>query len=432
MLTYRLVLTFAAPLFALLLAVRWLRGPESWADLRERLGLGGEGAAPCGTVLWLHGASNGELTSARDLIETLLQTDPSLGLVVTSNTLTGRDMVRNWHHERVEARIAPLDYRACLTAFLCRHRPTALVVLEGDLWPNRMVLAGEWGLPVALVSARISDKSAQKWRRRSGIAKAMFSAVRLFSAQDAASEQKYRDLGLPPEVIVPPLTLKASVRLAEPDPTLMAHYGQVFSRGETLLAASTHDGEEAQVIAAFQQAMRERPDLKMILAPRHPARGAEVAALLRQSGLSFRTRSAGDAPDRSAEVYLADTLGEMPLWYALAGQCFVGGSLVPKGGHTPFEPAQFDCAILHGPDLRNFAEPYAALDAAGGAISVNDAEELGRAVAALTDGTRAAMTVAARHALSAQGGSSLEHLVEQILRLATPAQRDRNGRPPEI
>ncbi|WP_116131967.1 3-deoxy-D-manno-octulosonic acid transferase [Tropicimonas sp. IMCC34043] len=399
MFRYRLLLTLLSPVLALWLALRLLRGREGLTDLYERLGGGGSVAPAGGPVLWLHGASNGELTSARTLIETLIARDHALRLVITANNPTGRDMVRGWGLPRVAACLAPLDFRACLRRFLARTTPRALLLLEGDLWPNRMVMAAARGLPVILVSARISTRSAAQWRHMPGAMQAMLGAVTLLSPQDAASAERFRALGLPDASLGPQLSLKSTVALPAPDAAALADLAALLPRADTVLAASTHAGEEAQVIAAFRTAQAERPRLKLILAIRHPARSDEVAALLRDAGLGFSTRSRGEAPGPGTPVYLADTLGEMPLWYTLAGQCFVGGSLVDKGGHTPFEPAQFGCAILHGPHVGNFTESYASLDAMDGAIAVADADGLARALAALDAPRRGRMAENATAAL---------------------------------
>ncbi|MDV7143128.1 glycosyltransferase N-terminal domain-containing protein [Tropicimonas sp. TH_r6] len=413
MLLYRFLLTLLAPVFAALLLLRRLKKRENRSDLGERLGrvkpLSGDA-----TILWLHGASNGELTSARELIEALLRRNPRLRIHITANTVTGRDMARSWRLPRVTASLAPLDFRACLHLFLARIRPDAFLLLEGDLWPNRFAMAAARGLPVAMVSARISAGSFKKWCRLGGLAAQMIRAVTLLSAQDAASEARFRALGLPEAVLLPRLTLKSSVLMPPPGADQLAPFQSVFDRAETLLAASTHAGEEEQVLAAFQAARATRPNLRLILAPRHVPRSDEVAALLAASGLRYRRRSTGDLPDADCAVYLADTMGEMALWYALAGQCFVGGSLVDKGGHTPFEPAQFDCAILHGPFLSNFAEPFDALAQARGALAVADAEALGTALATLDGPTRAHLTRAARTALALDETGGMTDLLEQL------------------
>lgn len=421
MFAYRLLLTFLAPVVAIWLALRLVRGRERWSDLRERLGR--IDRAPDGPRLWLHGASNGELTSARGLIEALLAHRPDVQITVTANSLTGRDMVRGWSLPRLSAYLAPLDYRVCLSRFLACQRPMGLVLIEGDLWPNRFVLPARRGLPVAMVSARISERSFRIWRRLGGPAHAMMQATRFLSAQDEASEERFLALGLPRTALQPRRTLKSAVLLPPPEPDALAPFRAIYDREETLLAASTHAGEEAQVISAFTAARATRPGLKMILAPRHAKRSAEVAALLGASGLAFATRSAGEMPGPDTEVYLADTLGEMPLWYALAGFCFVGGSLVDKGGHTPFEPAQFDCAILHGPYLSNFAEPFAALAEAGGAVQAEDAESLGAAIAGLDAPRRAVMAQAAREALALDDTAAFAPLLDGLDALFDSAER---------
>ncbi len=418
MLLYRLVLTFLALPIALWLGLRVLRGQETRHDLRERLGLDGPAAPPDGPLLWLHGASNGELTSARDLIETLLKRDPALRMVVTANSVTGRNMVSGWRLPRLRARLAPLDYRICLQRFMVGHPPAAVLLLEGDLWPNRFAMAANQRVPVFMLSARISGKSFGMWQRLGGLASGMLGAVRLLSAQDEASERRFLDLGLRPDAIGPRLTLKSTVSLAAPDANLVADLARVFDRADTFLAASTHDGEEPQVIAAFLAARAQRPDMKMILAPRHPKRGPEVAKLLSDAGLRACTRSAAEVPDPETDVYLVDTLGEMALWYALSGPCFVGGSLVDRGGHTPYEPAQFGCAILHGPHLSNFAEQYAALDAGQAAIRTESADALGHALAKMSVEQQRALATAAKTVLSSPVSAQLNALIDAMAHAA--------------
>jgi 3-deoxy-D-manno-octulosonic-acid transferase len=215
----------------------------------------------------------------------------------------------------------------------------------------------------------------------------------------------------------------------KPDPQNIDKYSKFFDRPETLLAASTHAGEEEQVLAGFIAARRTRPALRMILAPRHPRRSAEVAEVLRAAGLSFRTRSNDEDPDPATDVYLADTLGEMPLWYSLAGQCFVGGSLVSKGGHTPYEPAQFGCAILHGPSLQNFEDQYHRLAAMDGAILTPDATALGGALAGLDAERRSELARNAARALDL-GGQSLDPLLTALAESAGLAELRTTVGPP--
>jgi 3-deoxy-D-manno-octulosonic-acid transferase len=216
----------------------------------------------------------------------------------------------------------------------------------------------------------------------------MLAGVAYLSAQDAASEARLVELGLPEGRLGPRVNLKAAV----------AGPGRA-GNARVLLAASTHEGEEALVLAAFQAAGTF--DL-LILAPRHPARGAEVARMLAARGVTFGQRSRGDAVPATG-VYLADTVGEMHRWYGMAGVTVIGGSFADRGGHTPFEPAAQGSAILHGPSVHNFAEPFAALDAAGGAVAVADGAALAEALRGMDAARQADLVAAAGAALPAGG-----------------------------
>lgn len=334
-----------------------------------------EGAGP---VVWLHGASNGELAAARPVIAALRSALPGLRLVVTANSLSGRDLVQGLALPGTAVRLAPHDDTRTLKRFLDAARPAALIVIENELWPNRLRLAAARGIPVFCLAARISERSAGAWRRIPGLARSVIGAITWLAPQDTASRDRFRALGLPEDRIGPLMVLKSAAGAIDAAPL-------PCPRATTLLAASTHAGEEAIVLAAFKRALAARPDLRLILAPRHPRRRAEVEAAIRDAGLAFATRSAGAEPDAALPVYLADTLGEMDRWYAGAGMTFVGGSLVDRGGHTPFEPAAHGSAILTGPHVANAAPAYAALLAAGGAIEVTDAASLAAAILGLAD-----------------------------------------------
>ncbi|MEM9249621.1 MAG: glycosyltransferase N-terminal domain-containing protein [Pseudomonadota bacterium] len=380
MLLYRTLLTLLAPGIAVLLAWRVLRGRDTLADLRERLAHGQRtGARPTNNgplhrpCLWLHAASNGELTAARPMLDALRAAHPTMRCVLTTNTTSGRDLGRSWSLPGTTVVLAPLDTRRVVRRFLQAHRPTALLIVENELWPNRMHLMQQLRHPVVLVGARMSTRSAQRWRRAARVLRPLLSHVALAVPQDAASAQAIAALGVPAERLTAPVSLKSAVVMAVPDPKRVHALG--FDRDQTLIAASTHAGEEETILAAIAQARKARPALRLILAPRHPPRGPEVARLVRASGLSLAVRSEGAAPGDAA-VFLADTLGEMPLWYAAAGICFIGGSLVEKGGHTPYEPAQFSCALLTGPHVENAAAAFAALRSAGAVRIVDDADAL--------------------------------------------------------
>jgi len=405
----------AAALSPLLIAaalVRRVLGRDSGADLSQRLG-GGPTVAEGG--VWLHGASVGEVQSARPLIAALA---PG-GVLVTANTATGRDRVAGWRLHGVTTRLAPVDAGPVLRRFLDRHRPRALVILEGDLWPARILTARTRGLPVVLISARISARSAARWAWLPGLIRPLLAQVDALFPQNDASAARFRALGLPDNRLGPVLNLKATAEVVPAAPL------PGFPRADTVLAASTHPGEEERVLDAFAAARVRRPGLRLILAPRHPVRGDQVADLIAARGLPFARRSSGEAPDPARPVYLADTLGEMALWYAAAGVTVVGGSLVPKGGHTPFEPAAAGSAILHGPDTGNFHEAYEALAAAQGAIEITDAASLALALSGLADpAAQADLAARAAAALAPlRAGADLSPVLDRLAALAPPQPR---------
>ncbi|KNG94841.1 3-deoxy-D-manno-octulosonic acid transferase [Pseudaestuariivita atlantica] len=366
MLAYRALLTLAWPGFAILFAIRALRGQETWRDWAERLGFAGNGV-PGG--LWVHGASNGELASARPILAALTTRHPDLPLCITCNTLTARDMVDGWALPRTTARLAPLDTRwAALDA-------RAHLTLESELWPNRIRRH-----PTIALGARLTARTARGWSRIPGLAPAVFPRLRGVIPQDAASATRFADLGVPAADIAAPVQLKSLYLPPDRDlpPDLAA-----LPYARTWLAASTHAGEEDTVLDAHLARLSEDPDTVLILAPRHPARADEVAALIAARGLAAHRRSTGATPP-GTRLLLADTMGEMDLFYRASHATFIGGTLTDRGGHTPFEPAAHGSAILHGPDTANFTDAFAALGP-DAAIPVTDAASLAAGLARLSD-----------------------------------------------
>ncbi len=444
---YRLILAILGPILIAMALWRRLRGTETARSLTERLGGGLEstgpestgpgslapervgGADPAGPVLWLHAASNGELTSARALMIAALERRQDLRILVTCNTETGRALVEGWEAPRIRAALAPIDMRWIVARFLRRHRPAALLIVENEIWPNRMDLTRRRSLPAMMAGARLSASSARMWRRVPRLAAQVFGALDHVSAQDPDSAERFVALGLPRERLGPLLDLKAATTAVPEDRSaLPGPLRRAFDPARTLLAASTHEGEEALVLDAFARARSAGVLDRLILAPRHPRRGDAVAAAVTAQGLACARRSAGEAPGEGPQappVYLADTMGEMDLWYRLAGLCFVGGSLVARGGHTPFEPAAHGAAILHGPHTENFAAIYARLDAAGAACPVADGAALATALIRLATPSEAramAASAAATIAGSARGDMApLLDTLDRLLERAAPA-----------
>ncbi len=366
MLLLRLIYVILLPLLVLGRVWAVLRGRESWGDLWTRL----RGPAVPPGAIWVHGASVGEVASAKPIIEALSDRP----LLVTVNTTTGRDRVASWGMAHVTATLAPLDF-----AHVARRKTaqaSALIVLENELWPMRMLAAHAADLPVVMLGARMSDRSARAWGRFAGVAADMLGPVDLVVPQDAGSARNLVALGVSSDRMLAPVTLKAAYVAKTRE---LPAEAQEFDRKRTVLAAATHAGEEEIVLDAFRTALETRPDLRLILAPRHPERGAALCDLIAAKGFTATQRSASQEP---AQIYLADTLGEMPFWYRVAGVVFVGGSLVDKGGHTPFEPIAYGCPLLHGPSVRNFADIYGPLDAGNGAVAVAGSDDLASAMIA--------------------------------------------------
>ncbi len=400
MTVYRILVSLLAPVMLLVLLWRRAIGRETSASLSQRCGFSAAPRSGDGPILWVHGASNGELASARRLIATALERVPALHIVVTANTVTGCAMAAGWGLDRLTAQAAPLDHRLALSRFLGHWRPAGLITLEADIWPNRFALCAARGIPVLMVGARMSAKSARNWGLVPRLARAVLASIGWLSAQDAGSEARFSALGLPPDRLGPVIDLKAAslegslAALATALANALANTDP--HRATTFLAASTHDGEDAIVLEGFAAARQKRPDLRLILAPRHPQRAPAIRALLDASGLSYAVRSDGQVPGPDTAVYLADTMGEMAEWYRLAGMTFVGGSLVDIGGHNPFEPASAGSAILHGPHVGNFKSSYQALAAGLAAIELRDARALRVALLEVADeATQRAMATAA-------------------------------------
>ncbi|WGW03471.1 3-deoxy-D-manno-octulosonic acid transferase [Tropicibacter oceani] len=344
---------------------------------RARLG---HGMAPApGQHVWLHGASNGELASVRTVLDHLVAARPDLKWLITANTPTAVQMVTDWALPGVSARLAPLDLARVTARVLRDWQVVAHVSLESELWPHRFRLCPG---PVILLGARMSQGTARGLGRLPGLSRAMLEHVTLAIAQDQGSLDRLTQLGLPQEARGPVVDLKALYLAPQgqtPDAALLA----AFPRARTWLAASTHAGEDEIALDAHALALRHAPDLRLILAPRHPRRGDALESLIAARGLTCARRSKGQAPG-TAQVYLVDTMGEMALWYALAGRVLVAGTLSDRGGHTPYEPAAFGAALLHGPDVVNHKAGFERLAQAQASVQINDAASLADALIALT------------------------------------------------
>lgn len=406
MILYQILMAIALP-FGLIHAF-WRGGARA---LRQVLALDRAQVRAKGPVLWLHAASVGEVTSVRWVLEAVLAARRDVQIVVTTNTTTGRDLAQAWGMGRLYPCLAPLDAAGAAGRFLDHWQPQALIIVENELWPGRIAAAGRRGVPVMVIGARLSERSAGRWARFAGLIRETLAQIAWLSPQDEGSAERLIGLGLPRGALGPVVTLKAQVRAGQTQP---APFAAPAPREAILLAASTHEGEEAAILEAFAEARKAGGPQALILAPRHPERGDQIAGLIAARGLAFARRSRGQIPDGQTPVFLADTLGEMAHWYAMAGICIIGGSFADRGGHTPFEPAAFGAALIHGPSLRNFAAPFAALDGAGGAMALGSLGELTAALLRLDAPRQRAMAQAATGALVRFEGKSQE-ILDRVL-----------------
>ena len=377
--------------------------PVAGPDLRQRLGLD-PGPAQTGAI-WLHGASMGELASARPVAEALAAHHPVL---VTANTVTGRALAQGWG---LAAALAPLDVPGALARFLARHRPCLSISIEAEIWPNRAAALAQAGTPQAIIGARMSPRSAARWARLPGLIGPVLAQVALASAQDEAAGQRLIGLGLDPGRLAAPVNLKLI------GPRAVRPPAPSKGRDNTLLIASSHEGEEAGLLAGLARLRARAPHLRIIWAPRHPARFEVLARHLPD----FARRSQGAGAE--APLLLADSMGEMGLWHRAAGIALICGSFDATGGHSPWEAAGHACAILHGPNIATAQADYAALAEHGAARAVSQADWPDAVAACAADpGPTRAMGQAARQVLEARAGD-FAPLVARLLDLAQRAGR---------
>jgi 3-deoxy-D-manno-octulosonic-acid transferase len=411
---YRLGARALALLSGPLLSFRRARGKEDAGRLNERRGYASR-PRPTGPLVWLHGASVGEALSLLPLIERLSQAGQAT--LITTGTVTSARLLAERLPAGAMHQYAPLDAPQFMRRFIKHWRPDVALIAESELWPNMILEANAAGTPIILVNARLSERSYLRWKARlPDFIAALLSRIDLALAQSKVDAARYNLLGAPRVEFAGNLKFDAPAPPADRQ-ELAILSGRIAGR-RVWIAASTHDGEEAIVAEAHRLLAARFPELLTLIAPRHPSRGHEIAETLKSLGLSSALRSQGAQPGAEA-VYICDTMGELGLFYRLAGIVFLGKSLVEDtgGGQNPIEPAKLASAILHGPYVANFADVYALLDAATGAAPVRDAPALAEALAALfTDGGKLrAMARAAAQAVENQTGA-----LERTLRAIAP------------
>lgn len=407
---YRSVSGAAGVLVPAWLSYRVGKGKEDPTRLAERRGYASI-ERPEGPLIWVHGASVGEVNSVLPLTERLLAR--GFNILLTSGTVTSSRVAARRAPPGVIHQFAPLDAIAFVRRFLAHWSPDLVLLAESELWPNLISELGRRGTPLVLVNGRLSPRSSARWTRLSRSARAILSCVDLCLAQTEEDAKRFRALGTPRIEVAG--NLKFDVPAPGADHAALEEVVQETRGRPIFLAASTHPGEDELVIAAHQALVPTLPDLLTVIVPRHPERGGAIKALAESAGLATAQRSLDELPDRTDAIYVADTLGELGLFYRLAEVVFVGGSLVRHGGQNPIEPAKLGAAILHGPHVWNFAAVYHRLDAEHGALPIEDGQAMAKAAHALfaDRALRGHVTAAARTTVDELGGA-LERTLHAI------------------
>ena len=408
--------TLLSPALRLNLYRRAGHGKEIAARLRERWGIDPTPRPP-GPLLWMHAASVGETVS---ILPVLAALEARVTVVLTTGTATSQSLLDSRLPEQnlsghVLHRFAPLDVPAWVGRFLRHWRPDAAAFIESELWPNQIAACRSAGIPLMLVNARMSDSSYRNWCRVPALARRVLASFNRVQARGDEDARRLRALGA--RAVDSPGDLKFAAPPLPMDPGELRRLSALLSGRPVWLAASTHPGEEAVIAAAHHALAASYPGLLTIIAPRHPDRGATLAAQF-----VAPRRSLGQSPPAQG-LWIADTMGEMGLWYRLAPVVFVGRSLIaPGGGQNPLEPARLGCAIAVGPYTGNFSDHIALLRDAGGLLEVADADDLSRFVGRMLDNPEQRRQSGQRAAASVHRYQDLpERTAETLLSLLADA-----------
>jgi 3-deoxy-D-manno-octulosonic-acid transferase len=375
---YRLLSGAATPLAPVLLSQRLKKGKEHRLRMGERRGEA-RMRRPPGPLVWLHGASVGELASVLPLIERISARE--VNMLVTTGTVTSSELAEQRLPRGVMHQFVPLDVPRYVRRFLDHWQPDLALFVESDIWPNMVIDTSRRGVPLILVNGRLSESSFNRWNNLPSAIVNLLQRFDLCLARTPADAERFGELGAPN--IVTTGNLKLDVPAPPADTGKLKDMQMAIGRRPLMAAASTHAGEEEIMIAAHHRLRGNFPGLLTVIAPRHPERGGAIAEVVRAAGLHPVLRSQGELPKRSTDIYIADTLGELGLLYRLAPVVFIGGSLIEHGGQNPIEAAKLGAAIVHGPNVWNFAEIYEALGQSHGAEEVLDGKRLTAALAAM-------------------------------------------------
>ncbi len=409
---YRAATALASPFGGFWLRARLARGKEDPERLDERFGAASR-PRPKGPLIWVHGASVGEAFS----LDPVLQRIAAAGhaCLVTTGTVTSARMIASRLPPRAMHQFAPLDLPGPMRRFFAHWRPDLGLIAESEIWPNMIVEAARARVPLGLINARMSQRSFSRWRRAPRFMGALLQRFEFCLAQTPDDAERWRELGA--DNVEVSGNLKYDVAAPPYDREEFAVLSGALTGRKIWIAASTHAGEERIAAEAHRAISTAWPEALTIIAPRHASRGAAIRDELTARGFKVGLRSEGDQLGAASSIYVADTMGELGLFYRLAGVVFVGKSLSGEGGQNPIEPAKLGCALLHGPNVANFRDVYEMLDASGGALRVDDGAALAAQLAVLFRDTAQQRQIARKghHCVEAQAGA-----VDRVMRRIQP------------
>jgi 3-deoxy-D-manno-octulosonic-acid transferase len=414
---YRRLSSVAVPLAPALIKRRLKQGKEDPARVAERRGLSAD-PRPQGPLVWIHGASVGEVLAAAALIEKLRELN--IRILLTSGTVTSAAIVAKRFPPDIIHQYVPYDSPRYVARFLDHWRPSLALFIESDLWPNLILSSAARRLPMVLINGRMSHRSFPRWRRVSGTISALLSQFEVCLAQSRVDAERFTLLGA--RNVVATGNLKLDVPAPPADFAKLERLMSVTRGRPIIVAASTHPGEEEILLEAHRTLAGLFSSLLTVIVPRHPGRGEAIARTIETRGLHASLRSRDELPIATTDIYVADTMGEMGLFYRLSPVVFMGGSLIEHGGQNPIEAIKLGASVVHGPHVFNFADVYEALDSAGGARLADTREALVKQLGQLMadPGARSHVLGAAERVVSQLGGAldrTLAALEPYILQL---------------
>jgi 3-deoxy-D-manno-octulosonic-acid transferase len=368
---YRKLSSAVVPLAPALIKRRLKLGKEDPARIGERRGVSND-VRPRGPLIWIHGASVGEVLAAAALIERLRALN--MRILVTSGTVTSAAIVAKRFPPDIIHQYVPYDSPRFVARFLDHWRPSLALFIESDLWPNLILSSAARRLPMVLINGRMSHRSFPRWRRVGGTISALLGRFDVCLAQSDVDAERFAALGS--RNVLTTGNLKLDVPAPPADPLKLERLASLTRGRPIIVAASTHPGEEEILLKTHRTLKGFFPSLLTVIVPRHPDRGPAIARMIAAAGLKAGLRSLDDLPTAASDVYVADTLGELGLFYRLSPIAFMGGSLVEHGGQNPIEAVKLGASIVHGPHVFNFSDVYEALDGGGGARCADTSEAL--------------------------------------------------------